>query len=90
MRRAPAPRGSRTAISTTGAGRILDKLQEVARGRNLSPAADRAGVAAHAERHHAPIIGANTVEQLHESLGASGVKLSDEEMAALNDASKWE
>ncbi len=35
-----------------------------------------------------PIIGANTVEQLHESLGAVGLRLSEEEMAALDEASK--
>jgi hypothetical protein len=30
------------------------------------------------------------VEQLNASLAASGVKLSGDEMAALNDVSKWE
>lgn len=38
----------------------------------------------------APIIGANTVEQLRESLGAVGLGLSEEEMATLNDLSAWE
>jgi aryl-alcohol dehydrogenase-like predicted oxidoreductase len=33
----------------------------------------------------APIIGANTVEQLDESLGAAGVRLTEEEMARLDD-----
>jgi len=33
----------------------------------------------------APIIGANTVEQLEESLGAAGLRLSEEEMQRLDD-----
>jgi len=37
-----------------------------------------------------PIIGANTVEQLRESLGAVGLRLSQEEMATLNEFSAWE
>lgn len=37
-----------------------------------------------------PIIGANSVEQLNDSLGAVGVRLSDEEMKALDVVSAWE
>lgn len=37
-----------------------------------------------------PIIGANTVEQLRESLDAVGLRLSKEEMATLNELSTWE
>jgi len=37
-----------------------------------------------------PIIGANTVEQLREILGAVGLRLSQEEMATLNGLSAWE
>lgn len=37
-----------------------------------------------------PIIGARTVEQLEESLGAVGYRLSDEAMSALDEASGWE
>jgi aryl-alcohol dehydrogenase-like predicted oxidoreductase len=33
----------------------------------------------------APIIGANTVEQLDESLGAAGLRLSEDEMLRLDD-----
>ncbi len=69
---------------------ILDKLQEVARGRNLSPTATALAWLLNQKVITAPIIGANSVEQLNASLAASGVKLSEEEMAALNDASKWE
>ena len=37
-----------------------------------------------------PIIGANSVKQLNDSLGACGVRLTAEEMAALDAASAWE
>jgi aryl-alcohol dehydrogenase-like predicted oxidoreductase len=37
----------------------------------------------------APIVGANSVEQLTASLGAAGFRLSDAEMQALNEASDW-
>jgi len=36
----------------------------------------------------APIIGANSTEQLAESLGAVGLRLTAEEMTTLNDASR--
>lgn len=38
----------------------------------------------------APIVGARTVEQLEESLGALGFRLSKDEMTRLNGASAWE
>jgi aryl-alcohol dehydrogenase-like predicted oxidoreductase len=37
-----------------------------------------------------PIIGANSVEQLGDSLGAVGVRLTEEEMKALDAVSAWE
>lgn len=37
-----------------------------------------------------PIIGANSVEQLHESLGAVGLRLDESEMKALDAVSAWE
>ncbi len=37
----------------------------------------------------APIIGANTPEQLRDTLGAAGYYLSPEEMARLNELTKW-
>ena len=37
----------------------------------------------------APIIGANTAEQLTDLLGAAGYRLSGNEMARLNEATKW-
>ena len=37
----------------------------------------------------APIIGANTVSQLNDSLGVAGYRLSAEEVAQLNELTKW-
>ncbi len=69
---------------------ILDKLQEVARGRNLTPTQAALAWLLTQPVITSPIIGANSVEQLRENLGAAGVKLTEDEMAALNDVSKWE
>jgi aryl-alcohol dehydrogenase-like predicted oxidoreductase len=69
---------------------ILDKLQEVAHGRNLTPTQTALAWLLSQPVITSPIIGANSVDQLRENLGAAGVKLADEEMAALNEVSKWE
>lgn len=69
---------------------ILDKLQEVARNRNLTPTQAALAWLLSQPVITAPIIGANSVAQLRENLGGAGVKLADEEMAALNEVSKWE
>lgn len=69
---------------------ILDKLQEVARARNMTPTQAALAWLLSQPVITSPIIGANSVEQLRENLGGAGVKLSDDEMAALNDVSKWE
>jgi aryl-alcohol dehydrogenase-like predicted oxidoreductase len=69
---------------------ILDKLQNVARTRNMTPTQAALAWLLSQPVITSPIIGANSVEQLRENLGGAGVKLSDEEMAALNDVSKWE
>lgn len=69
---------------------ILTRLQEVARGRNLTPTQAALAWLLSQAVITSPIIGANSIEQLRENLGATGVKLSDDEMAALNDVSKWE
>ena len=69
---------------------ILDRLEDVARGRNLTPAQTALAWLLSQPVITAPIIGANRVEQLHENMAAADVRLSTEEMASLNDASKWE
>ena len=69
---------------------ILDKLDDVAKARNLTVAQAALAWLLTQPVITAPIIGANSVEQLAESLGAAGVKLSAEEMDALNSVSAWE
>jgi len=69
---------------------ILDSLEGVARSRGLTPAQTALAWLLTQPVVTAPIIGANSVEQLAESLGAAGVRLAPEEMAALDQASTWE
>ena len=68
----------------------MDKLAAVAQGRGLT--ASQAALAWLLSQPviTAPIVGANSVEQLQESLGAAGVRLSAEEMDDLNQVSAWE
>jgi aryl-alcohol dehydrogenase-like predicted oxidoreductase len=69
---------------------ILDKLEEVARACSLTIAQTALAWLLTQPVITAPIVGANSVEQLSESLGAAGVRLGAEEMDALNKASAWE
>lgn len=69
---------------------ILDKLEEIARPRGLTIAQTALAWLLTQPIITAPIIGANSVAQLEESLGAAGVRLSPEEMEALNQVSAWE
>jgi aryl-alcohol dehydrogenase-like predicted oxidoreductase len=69
---------------------ILDALQDVARSSSLTPSQAALAWLLAQPVVTAPIIGANTVEQLADSLGAAGVRLAPEEMAALDQASAWE
>jgi aryl-alcohol dehydrogenase-like predicted oxidoreductase len=69
---------------------IVDKLAAVAQGRGLTSSQIALAWLLSQPVITAPIIGANSVEQLHESLGAAGVRLSAEEMDELNKVSAWE
>jgi aryl-alcohol dehydrogenase-like predicted oxidoreductase len=69
---------------------IVEKLAEVGTARNLSIPQTALAWLLTQPVITAPIIGANSVEQLAECLGAAGVRLTAEEMAALNAASAWE
>ena len=69
---------------------IVEKLEEVGKARNLSVAQTALAWLLTQPVITAPIIGANSVEQLAESLGAAGVRLTAEEMDALNKVSAWE
>jgi aryl-alcohol dehydrogenase-like predicted oxidoreductase len=69
---------------------LLDALDGVAAARGLTPAQTALAWLLTQPVVTAPIIGANTVEQLAESLGAVGVRLAPEEMTELDQASAWE
>ena len=68
----------------------MDKLEEVAVARSLTIAQTALAWLLTQPVITAPIVGANTIEQLAESLGAVGVRLSTEEMDVLNKVSAWE
>jgi len=69
---------------------VLAALDEIAGARALTVA--QVALAWHLSLPYvtAPIIGANGIDQLTDSLGAAGVALSAAEMEALNKASAWE
>jgi aryl-alcohol dehydrogenase-like predicted oxidoreductase len=69
---------------------IVDKLVAVAQGRGLTATQVALAWLLTQPVITAPIIGANSVEQLRDSLGAAGVRLSAEEMDGLNTVSAWE
>jgi aryl-alcohol dehydrogenase-like predicted oxidoreductase len=69
---------------------VLDALDDIAVGRGSSVLQVSLAWLLNLDYVTAPIIGANTVEQLAESLGACEVKLTTEEMARLKEVSGWE
>ena len=69
---------------------IVEKLEAVATARNLTIAQTALAWLLTQPVITAPIVGANSVEQLAESLGAAGARLTSGEMDALNKASAWE
>lgn len=69
---------------------IVDALDTVAQAHGSTPTAVALAWLLAQPGMTAPIIGANSPEQLQASLAAGDLKLTAEEVAALNDASKWE
>jgi len=69
---------------------ILQALEVVAKMRELTVAQTALAWLLSQPVITAPIVGANSVEQLDESLAAAGVRLTGEEMETLNTASAWE
>jgi aryl-alcohol dehydrogenase-like predicted oxidoreductase len=68
---------------------LLDKLEELGRARGRTAGQMALAWLLTQDLVAAPIIGANTPEQLADSLGAAGLKLSADEMRALNDLTAW-
>ena len=84
----PRRRHPAAATSTTAASRILDEAGGGRQARGLTAAQTALAWLLTQPVITAPIIGANSVEQLAESLGAAGVRLSAEEMVALNTSAR--
>jgi aryl-alcohol dehydrogenase-like predicted oxidoreductase len=68
---------------------LLDKLEELGRARDRTPGQMALGWLLGKPLIASVIIGANTPAQLADSLGAAGLTLSAEEMAALDAQSGW-
>jgi aryl-alcohol dehydrogenase-like predicted oxidoreductase len=68
---------------------ILDKILEIAQQRGVPPA--QVSLAWHLSRPFmtAPIIGANTVQQLQDLMPAVDLQLSTDQIATLNEVSSW-
>ena len=69
---------------------LLDKLDELGRARGKTIGQMALGWMLSKDLVAAPIIGANTPEQLADSLGAVGLKLSEEEMRVLDGMTAWD
>lgn len=69
---------------------IIDMLKQIGQARNLTIAQTALAWQLTQPVITAPIIGANSVEQLRESLAAAGARLSAAEMDDLNKVSAWE
>ncbi len=67
---------------------LIDQLEALGRARGKSISQMALGWVLSMPNTTAPIIGANTPAQLAESLGAVGLRLSGEEMAALDSVSR--
>jgi aryl-alcohol dehydrogenase-like predicted oxidoreductase len=69
---------------------IIDKLDEIAQARGKTVLQVALAWILQQPGITSPIIGVNTVEQWREMEGTIGWQLSEEELARLNEASKWE
>jgi aryl-alcohol dehydrogenase-like predicted oxidoreductase len=69
---------------------IIDKLDEIAQARSKTVLQVALAWMMQQPAISSPIIGVNTIEQWHEMEGVIGWRLSEEEVARLNEASKWE
>ena len=69
--------------------RVLDAVREVAEQAGYTPAAVALGWLLSLPVITAPIVGANSVEQLKGSLAVVDLSLSDEQVEKLNQASEW-
>lgn len=75
---------------TDGNFALVDKMDEIAKAHNATVAQVAIAWLLVNPVITSPIIGANTVAQLKDTMGALGVKLNDEEKSVLDEMSAWE
>jgi aryl-alcohol dehydrogenase-like predicted oxidoreductase len=68
---------------------VLDKLRSLGAARGNSPLQMALGWLLSRASVTSPIIGPRSLEQLHENLGAVGLRLENDERNALNEVSAW-
>jgi aryl-alcohol dehydrogenase-like predicted oxidoreductase len=68
---------------------LLDRLEDLGRARGRTAGQMALGWLLTQDLMAAPIVGANTPEQLADSLGAAGLKLNADEMRVLDEMSAW-
>jgi aryl-alcohol dehydrogenase-like predicted oxidoreductase len=93
----PAPKGTRgegnermKRHSTARNFALIDKLEEMGKARGKTVAQMALGWMLTNPVVTSPIVGANNVDQLNETLGAVGLRLSEEETKSLDEMSQWE
>jgi len=69
---------------------VISKLDEISHAHDKTIAQTALAWQLSSAIITAPIIGANTVEQLSDGLGAAGYRLSEDDVKALNEVSKWD
>ncbi len=87
----PTPRAERiqTLYFSEKNFRILDAVEQVARKHGKTPAQVALAWLLGKPYITAPIIGANSVKQLQESLGVVGFRLPEEDLQFLDEVSDW-
>lgn len=92
-RNQPSPDSKRLssvqALLTEKNFNLLDKIEEIGKMRGKSASQISLAWLLSKPFVASPIIGANNMEQLNDSLGATGLKLTDEEMNMLDMVSEW-
>jgi aryl-alcohol dehydrogenase-like predicted oxidoreductase len=83
-------RGAKDRYLTDRNFALIDKLEEIGRAHNATVAQTALAWMLANPIITAPIVGANTVAQLTETLGTLQVKLAEDEVETLNELSAWE
>lgn len=81
--------GVQKSFATETGWRTLEAVKAVSQELDTKPGAVSLAWLLNQPVITAPIIGANSPQQLHDNLAALDLKLSEEQVQRLNDASKW-